>query len=90
MAMRRALTQSDLEILYSIWPRGQLHFGPQGEVFASCGKLSWTLVARHRDGNYVLIEESGRRSTAGTSLAELGLPDAPIAPMPLSARGGPR
>jgi hypothetical protein len=91
---RAHLTASDLAILISIWPRGSRHLGPVGDVYSAGGRGGlWTLVARRADGSYVMIEEGGRRSVAGTSLAELGLPDQPIGPVAIRVaareRAGP-
>jgi hypothetical protein len=73
------LTAADMAILASIWPAGSRHAGPNADVFSAKGRAGqWTLVVRRRDGSYLLIEQGGRTSIAGGSLAELGLPDQPI------------
>ncbi|MFO1062014.1 MAG: hypothetical protein U1E53_34225 [Dongiaceae bacterium] len=76
---KASLTAAELAVLISIWPGGTHHPGAAADVFSACGRAGrWVLVAKRADGGYVLVEDGGRHSRCGGSLAALGLPDRPI------------
>jgi hypothetical protein len=79
MTGQASLTAAELAVLHSIWPAGSHHPGAAADVFTAVGRHgTWLLVAKRSDGGYVLVEDSGGRSTIAGSLAALGLPDRPI------------
>jgi hypothetical protein len=79
MSAKASLTATDLAVLVSIWPNGIYHRGGIADVFTAQGRSGrWTLIAKRADGGYLLIENGGRHSRSGGSLAALGLPDRPI------------
>jgi hypothetical protein len=79
MTAKAHLTAAELAVLASIWPTGVHHQGRAADVFAAQGRSGrWLLIAKRADASYVLVEDGGRCSRSGASLAALGLPDKPI------------
>jgi hypothetical protein len=72
------LTPEELAVLMSVWPAGLHHRGPVADVFTASGARGWLLIAKRSHHEYVLVEDGGRRSQLGDSLASLGLPDQPL------------
>ena len=70
-----SFTKSDLEFLYSLWPRGHLVRGRDGDTFIAVGKgqLSWLRISRSKTGAYSSHSASGRIYAEGNALADLSL-----------------
>ena len=69
-------TASDLISLQAIWPEGTHRSDAEGDRFLICWpgeRVPWLSIARHRDGTYLSLDQSGRVFARGRLLADLAL-----------------
>ena len=68
-------TKSDLEFLYSLWPKGRLVRGRDGDTFVAVGEgqLSWLRISRSKTGAYSSHSAGGKLYAEGSALADLSL-----------------